>query len=106
MMSYRIPRRWLTRGMGIATVGFAGLLLLGAIPALSAYVPRRLNSMAAGLYVASLVLLSVANKAVDLMWRMRHPRVLRRLMPRDVRILGVSGAFARDADGVLHSFTA
>ena len=52
-----------------------------------------------------LILLSAANKLMDLLWRLHHPRVLRRLMPRDVTILGVSGAFARDEDGVLHSLT-
>ena len=105
LTSYSIPRRWLARGMGIITVVFIGLLLLSAVPALSAYVPRRLNDMAVGSYIASLILLSAANKLMDLLWRLRHPRVLRRLMPRDVKILGVGGAFARDGDGVLLSLT-
>ena len=103
LTSYSIPRRWLARGMGIVTVLFIGLLLLGRISALNAYVPRRLNDVAVGFYIASLLLLGVANRLTDLLWRVRHPRVLRRLMPRDVRILGVSGAFARDEDGVLRS---
>jgi hypothetical protein len=106
LASYSLPRRWLARGMGVVTVVFVGLLLLSWVPAFRAFVPRWWTDMSLWFYVASLVVLSLAVKSVEALWRRGHPRILRRLMPRDVKLLGPSGAFARDEDGVLHSLTA
>ena len=106
LTGYSFSRRWLSRGIGVLTVLFIGLLLLGWVPAFRAHVPRWWNDLSVWVYISSLILLSVAAKSVDLLWRMRHPRVLRRLMPRDVNVLGVSGVFARDEQGVLRSLGA